>query len=568
MNYCAHGGVQSFQAGNYLNRSFTYNSHLQPAEIMEGANASSDCSTATSVGSNPLLDMQFFWGAGGTQTTNNNGLLQSHVVSTQTGQTSALSVTQTFGYDKMNRITSFTDNGALILGSPLQRNFAYNGAADNGQAGNVYVSNPSAGLPLGINTVADQTAYNPATNRLNLADSSTGQTATYDSNGNLLSVGTGSGTTYSFSYDAENRQTSLTDGSGTTHYVYDGNGRRVQTIAPNATTTAFVYDAFGQMVADYGAPISPTPPCQTCYLSWDHLGTTRMVTDQNGNAVSRHDFAPFGDELISGEAGRGNLWGANDPVRQKFTGAEQDNQDVSGLQDISAAPTSNPSSPQEAGSLLAGACAYPSGVVADSRAVRLARGKSQPKKTAQQANISGFVMPQQQSTGQKINRAINQATDFASNILAIPAAAIELFYGADGTPQETIATEELEGVGSALIGKLTAGGHVPNAGGTIRSFVLDSDRIYYRVFSGESNVGRFLTSAPPKSAVFAREGLSLPPGNTAEFIQEVLVPAGTRLQRSRALPAPAWGRFRGGLEQFQLLDRIPTANFGPGRSLP
>ena len=42
---------------------------------------------------------------------------------------------------------------------------------------------------------------------------------------------------------------------------------------------------------------------------------------------------------------------------------------------------------------------------------------------------------------------------------------------------------------------------------------------------------------------------------------EVRVPAGTRLQRSRALPA--FGR-RGGAEQFQLLDEIPNANFGPG----
>jgi len=85
------------------------------------------------------------------------------------------------------------------------------------------------------------------------------------------------------------------------------------------------------MVADYGVPVA-SPPCQTCYISADHLGTTRMVTDQSGNAVARHDFAPFGDELISGFAGRGNLWGAGDPVRQKFTGAEQDNADVSFFQ--------------------------------------------------------------------------------------------------------------------------------------------------------------------------------------------------------------------------------------------
>lgn len=52
--------------------------------------------------------------------------------------------------------------------------------------------------------------------------------------------------------------------------------------------------------------------------------------------------------------------------------------------------------------------------------------------------------------------------------------------------------------------------------------------------------------------------------NPSEFIQEVIVPAGTRLQRSRALPVPEFGRFRGGAEQFELLERIPTGNFGPG----
>jgi len=48
------------------------------------------------------------------------------------------------------------------------------------------------------------------------------------------------------------------------------------------------------------------------------------------------------------------------------------------------------------------------------------------------------------------------------------------------------------------------------------------------------------------------------------MIQQVLVPAGTRLQRSRALPA--FGR-RGGGEQFELLDRIRSGNFGPGELL-
>ncbi len=52
--------------------------------------------------------------------------------------------------------------------------------------------------------------------------------------------------------------------------------------------------------------------------------------------------------------------------------------------------------------------------------------------------------------------------------------------------------------------------------------------------------------------------------NQADFIQKVLVPADTRLQRSTALPVPQWGKNRGGVEQFELLERIPVKNFGEG----
>jgi hypothetical protein len=89
--------------------------------------------------------------------------------------------------------------------------------------------------------------------------------------------------------------------------------------------------------------------------------------------------------------------------------------------------------------------------------------------------------------------------------------------------------------------------------------------VFYRVFS-ESPTGGWLTAVPPRSSAFAREALALPPINQATFIQEVLVPGGTTLQRSRALPVPEWGR-RGGAEQFPLLDRIPRTNFGQGRLL-
>jgi len=86
-----------------------------------------------------------------------------------------------------------------------------------------------------------------------------------------------------------------------------------------------------------------------------------------------------------------------------------------------------------------------------------------------------------------------------------------------------------------------------------------------RLFS-DNPVGGFLTKTPASSSAYARQALSLPPGNQATYIQEVVVPAGTRLQRSRALAVEKWGT-RGGAEQFQLLDQIPFKNFGPPRRL-
>ncbi|MGH9656695.1 MAG: RHS repeat domain-containing protein, partial [Bryobacteraceae bacterium] len=105
---------------------------------------------------------------------------------------------------------------------------------------------------------------------------------------------------------------------------YDGNGQRVQKTGPGGTTT-YIYDAFGNLAAEYGA-VQGNPPCTTCYLTYDHLGSVRMVTDQNGNVVARHDFLPFGEEIPANTAGRNGQWGSTSDVEQKFTGQIRDNE--------------------------------------------------------------------------------------------------------------------------------------------------------------------------------------------------------------------------------------------------
>jgi RHS repeat-associated protein len=135
--------------------------------------------------------------------------------------------------------------------------------------------------------------------------------------GNLTAIGG-----YSFEYDAENRQTKATINGISTNYQYDGTGRRVQK-SQGAQTITFVYDAQGVSAAEYAAQ-AESAACTTCYLSADHLGSTRMVTDAQGQVVSRHDYLPFGEEIPAGNGGRTAQWGATDGVTQKFTGQERD----------------------------------------------------------------------------------------------------------------------------------------------------------------------------------------------------------------------------------------------------
>ena len=142
-------------------------------------------------------------------------------------------------------------------------------------------------------------------------------------------------------------------------------------------------------------------------------------------------------------------------------------------------------------------------------------------------------------------------------------------------PGQTIALAAVGGLafkvaaratGAAVRGATTGTARLPNARGFIREFTTTGDETFFRVFSGKPQ-GSFLTKTRPRSSAFAREALDLPQDlNRADFIQEVLVPAGTRLRRSRVSGGTFGGR--GGAEQFELLNRISDKSFGPGVPFP
>jgi RHS repeat-associated protein len=216
-----------------------------------------------------------------------------------------LNLTQTFGYDKANRLTGASETGGT---SEWSQSYGYDAY------GNRWIS---AGTTLSPFTPGGSSNF--SNNQLMIQNSS------YDNAGNQKGIGGMAGApSYSFTYDAENRQSRASIGSTTSNYSYDGEGRRVMK-ATGGATTVYVYDAMGVVAAEYST--SPPTETGTSYLMADALGSTRLVL----NAVNPvwapagyHDYLPFGEEIPSGTGGRGSLYGAADGVTHKFTGKERD----------------------------------------------------------------------------------------------------------------------------------------------------------------------------------------------------------------------------------------------------
>jgi RHS repeat-associated protein len=208
---------------------------------------------------------------------------------------------QTFGYDNANRLMSATDSGGW------SRNFGYDAYGNMWVAGNT-------GVILAGNTPTSQSQF---TSNNQIAGNA------YDAACNLLSV---NGNTAN--YDAENQLVQVTEapayGGAVENLAYDGSGQRVEKLVPSAMSV-YVYDAFGALAAQYSSSANAAA-CTTCYLSTDHLGSVRLVTDQNGIVVARHDYLPFGEEIPASTVGRNGQWGSTTDVAGKFTGQVRDSE--------------------------------------------------------------------------------------------------------------------------------------------------------------------------------------------------------------------------------------------------
>ena len=298
--YAAHGAPASIPYAK-LTETTTYNARMQPASLQAGS----------------LLALGFAYCSGGGSicASNNGNLLKETIaVNSQSPQ-----YTQIFTYDAFGRLTQASE------GSTWSQSYGYD------VYGNRWVS-AASGVAQSPFT---PTAYSnfDAFNRLTILSGAS--SATYDAAGNQNRIGG-----FASVYDVENRLVTSTLSNGVTPissngYVYDGDGRRVQKLICPAGTSpctpastgvtvvaTYVYNAQGQLAAEYGttAPV----PYGTQYLTTDHLGSTRMVTDSKGSIVALHDYLPFGEEIPGGTGVRSaQLYGGTDNPRQKFTGKER-----------------------------------------------------------------------------------------------------------------------------------------------------------------------------------------------------------------------------------------------------
>src|SRR5438132_12778432 len=69
-------------------------------------------------------------------------------------------------------------------------------------------------------------------------------------------------------------------------------------------------------------PLAASGATGTSYVTADHLGSTRVVTDTGGAAKKCYAYLPFGEQIPSSIGGRSSrtCYAAADTFRQKFTG--------------------------------------------------------------------------------------------------------------------------------------------------------------------------------------------------------------------------------------------------------
>jgi len=294
--YGPDGGLTGFVnglTGSFagITNSFSYNKRLQPIN----KSASSVSQTVFSIG----YDFHLGDGTSGSDNGNVWGIT-NYKDNTRN---------QAFTYDALNRLSSAqnagTDCTASVLGGKTKfwgNNYGYDAWGNLLSKSVTKCSAENLSVTALANNQLSGYTYDAAGNM------------TYDATANL-----------NYTYDQENRIT----GAAGYSYMYDGDGNRVAK-SNGSTGTLYWYmspgivgesDLTGTLKSEYiffgGERVARKdfPGNAVSYYFTDHLKTTDVVTDAQGNIKNESDFYPWGGEL---------QFLANDSNHYKFTGKERD----------------------------------------------------------------------------------------------------------------------------------------------------------------------------------------------------------------------------------------------------
>jgi RHS repeat-associated protein len=275
----------------------------------------------------------------------------------QTSQASpsTTNVTDTFGFNAADQMTSVSDsNGSTLFSATYTRDSNGQLASDSSQAGNqsaykytaqnqlcyagssasnACTSPPGSSYPYAFDHADNLTTNNGTTQQYNAADelcwsvsgasanacnSAPGGATTYgyDTKGaRTYSVTSGTGTCNT--YDQAIRLTQIKTGTGSTctspstvgTYAYDGDGVR-ESKTVGGTTTQFAWDGAGGLLLQQddgstktsfiygpgGLPVEQVANSTNTYLHHDQLGSTTLITDSAGNTGTATTilYKPYG----------------------------------------------------------------------------------------------------------------------------------------------------------------------------------------------------------------------------------------------------------------------------------
>ena len=186
-------------------------------------------------------------------------------------------------------------------------------------------------------TLAAEYRYNPDGTRsyeMNTARGIAGRTFAYSDEDHLLTAGDGS-----YQYDVDGFLTTKTEGTDTTLYQYGSRGELLSVTPPDGRVIEYVNDPLGRRIAkkidgatvekylwqgmtrllaiydgadnlimrfeyaDSRMPLSMVKDGTRYYLSYDQVGSLRIIADMTGNVVKRIDYDAFGNILSDSDPG-------------------------------------------------------------------------------------------------------------------------------------------------------------------------------------------------------------------------------------------------------------------------